>query len=152
MMIFWSTSSVAIAVKQPTIEHPANPRFFFPRWRLLLSVKTKIAINQKEKRLLWLYLRNGEMQSGTSAPKWPYFQNTTSTPHVQLCIFHWLLALKCHLTSMQSRSGWFVPEPVVRFTLWQSVGNSNAGSSIGAIWGTSCHQNMAHLQNAAAYN
>lgn len=62
MTIFWSTSSVAIAMKQPTIEHPVSPRFFFPRWRLLLSVKTKIAINQT---LLWLNLCNGEMQSGT---------------------------------------------------------------------------------------
>lgn len=51
------------------------------------------------------------------------------------CVFlQWLLLLKCHLTRMQSVSGWFVPELVVRFTLWQSVSDSNAGSSVGAIW------------------
>lgn len=75
-------------------------------------------------------------------PLWPWlaWENKTQhwhcrlCQHVKLCILQWLLLLKCHLTRMQSLSRWFIPELVVRFTVWQSVSDSNAGSSVRAIW------------------
>lgn len=41
-------------MKQPTITHPVNPNFFFTVLRLLVSVRTKIAIDQNKTRQLWL--------------------------------------------------------------------------------------------------